>query len=297
VDGADQELAPHGDQLAAGALGLASGDQHPPLALLERGLLLGEMGERPVLVPPRDGSLSAGGFVREGVEALRAGWPPDPVLSETLPLQSLLTLAAARPEAALRLMNLSTAAGVAMLAAARRRPLATVSWWHLVSDSGRLDPRDEGWRLRPSLGGPGDREALINALADGLLTAVAVHHLPLDAEEQLLPLDQRRAGLAGHGAQRGLVLPVLWQELVHQRGWPVEQLWRALSWGGSEVLGLPPERLSAGSRRWLLFDPQLPWSWQRGESLSLAANQPLWGQERRGGVRASGLTPDDHWCL
>jgi hypothetical protein len=31
--------------------------------------------------------------VRERVEALRAGWPPDPVLSETLPLQSLLALA------------------------------------------------------------------------------------------------------------------------------------------------------------------------------------------------------------
>ncbi|MEX0589091.1 MAG: dihydroorotase, partial [Cyanobium sp.] len=109
LEGADQELAPHGDQVAAGAIGLAGSDQQPPLALLERGLLLGEMGERPVLIAPRDAGLTGGGFVREGVETLRAGWPPDPVLSETLPLQNLLTLSRSRPGVALRLMNLSTA--------------------------------------------------------------------------------------------------------------------------------------------------------------------------------------------
>lgn len=297
LEGADQELAPHADQLAAGALGLACHDQLPPLALLERGLLLGEMGPRPVLVAPRDGSLTAGGFVREGVDALRAGWPPDPVLSETLPLQSLLTIAASRPDAALRLMNLSTAAGVALLQAAQHRPLASVSWWHLLADSGNLDPTAEGWRLHPSLGTPDDRHALITALADGVLTAVAVHHLPLDAEEQLLPLDQRRAGLAGHGAPRGLVLPLLWQELVGRRRWRVEQLWQALSWGGSQLLGMPPEQLRLGSRRWLLFDPDQPWSWEPNSALSRAANQPLRGHTINGAVRATGLTPAAHWTL
>ncbi len=297
LEGADQELARHADQIAAGAIGLAGADAQPPLPLLERGLLLGEMGDRPVLVAPRDSSLTGGGFVREGVETLRAGWPPDPELSEILPLQSLLTLAASRPEAALRLMNLSTAAGVEMLRQARHQPLATVCWWHLLADSGSLDPTAEGWRLQPSLGTPTDRDALIAGIADGVLTAVAVHHLPLDAEEQLLPLDQRRAGLAGHGARHGLVLPLLWQELVCGRGWTVDQLWQALSWGGSRLLGLPPEQLSPGGRRWLLFDPQHPWSWNRSASLSRAANQPAWGQNLTGAVRASGLTPADQWLL
>ena len=84
---------------------------------------------------------------------------------------------------------------------------------------------DQGWRLEPSLGAPLDREALIAALAEGLITAVAVHHLALDSEEQLLPLDQRRAGVAGHG---GPLLPLLWHELVVFRGWSAEQLWQVL---------------------------------------------------------------------
>ena len=91
--GDGQELAGHGDQLAAGAIGLAEGEGCPPLPLLERGLSLGEFGQAPLLLAPRDAALSQNGFVREGVAALRAGWPPDPVVSETVPLQSLLALA------------------------------------------------------------------------------------------------------------------------------------------------------------------------------------------------------------
>jgi len=295
--GDDTELAPHAEQLAAGAIGLAAADHCPPLALLERGLRLGEQGAAPLLLAPRDPAIAGSGFVREGADALRAGWPLDPALSETLPLQSLLALAAVHRPPALRLMNLSTAEGAALMARCppAQRPLASVSWWHLLADAARLDPTAEGWRVVPALGTPADRQALIAALAAGVISAVAVHHLALDAEERLLPLDQRRAGVAGHG----LVLPLLWQELVLGRGWSPAQLWQALSWGPSRVLGEPPERLQPGSRRWLLFDPQAPM--QSGVS-SLAANRPAvdawWpAQQLRGAVRASGLTPSADWQL
>jgi dihydroorotase len=296
-DGGDGELALHRDQLLAGAIGLAGGDQMPPLALLERGLLLGEIGQRPLLVAPRQHDLSCGGFVREGVEALRAGWPLDPLLSETLPLQSLLTLAGARPERRLVLMNLSTAAAVELLAAAPSPPDATVSWWHLVADTAHLHPTAEGWHVLPSLGGPHDRQALIDGLRQGVISAVACHHLPLDPEEQLLPVDQRRPGLAAHGAPRGLVLPCLWQALVNGQGWTAAELWQVLCWGPAALLGEPSEGLEAGSRRWLLFDPQAPVHWTGRDSLSRAANQPLLDQTLRGQVRATGLTAPETWIL
>ena len=285
--GAGLELAPHREQLDCGAVGLAEAATMPPLALLERGLRLAEMGDRPVLIAPHSEEFSQAGFVREGVEALRLGWPPDPVLSETMPLGSLLALAQGQPQANLRLMNLSTAAGVALLAErpSQSRPLATVSWWHLVADSGGLDPVAEGWRLQPSLGCRADREALIAGLASGVLTAVAVQHQPLDAEEQLLPLDQRKPGVAGHR----YVLPALWQELVVRRGWGAADLWRVLCWGPAQVLGLATPLLSVGSRDWILFDPAQRWRpWQEADA-SLAANQPLRHQELSGQVIARGL--------
>ncbi|QVL51848.1 MAG: dihydroorotase [Cyanobium sp. M30B3] len=297
LDGGDGELALHREQLEAGAIGLACAAQLPPLALLERGLLLGEMGQRPLLVAPRQEELSGGGFVREGVAALRAGWPLDPPLSETLPLQSLLTLAAARPERQLVLMNLSTAAAVELLAAAASPPPATVSWWHLVADAASLHPTAEGWHVRPSLGAPSDRLALIEGLRRGLITAVATHHLALDPEEQLLPVDQRRPGLAGHGAPGGLVLPCLWRELVGGHGWSAAELWQVLCWGPAALLGEASEGLQSGSRRWLLFDPEATASWTARDSLSRAANQPLLGAAVRGQVRATGLTAPESWHL
>jgi dihydroorotase len=293
LEGAERELAPHADQLAGGAIGLAGGDGLPPLDLLERGLRLGEMGDRPVLLPPRDGSLAQQGFVRERVEALRAGWPLDPPISETLPLQCLLTLAAGLPDLSLRLMNLSTAESVDLLRRSAQPPPASVCWWHLITDSGCLDPADEGWRLVPALGAPSDREALIEALGEGLISAVAVHHLPLDAEERLLPLDQRRAGLAGHG----VALSLLWAELVERRGWSPERLWQALCWGPSRFLGLAADTLLTGSRRWILFDPARSWTWDASSCRSLAANQPRWNESLQGAVVASGFSDPQTWTV
>jgi len=292
--GKGEELAPHADQLAAGALGLAEDDHLPPLALLERGLRLAEMGSHPVLVAPRDPSLCQQGFVREGVDALRAGWPPDPVLSETLPLQSVLALADALPQAPLQLMNVSTATGVDLLRHHRRQIPASVCWWHLVSDSASLNPLEEGWRLVPSLGTPADRDALIAGLADGVLSAIAVNHIALDPEEQLLPIDQRRPGLAGFH----LVLPLLWQELVGRRHWSIEALWQALCWGPATYLGLAPTHLAEGSDHWLLFNPDLVWTapglfgspLEQAQSIgTLAANLPCQGEKIRGRIVACGL--------
>ena len=43
------DLAAHADQLAVGAIGLAEGDQVPPMALLERGFTLAECGSAPLI--------------------------------------------------------------------------------------------------------------------------------------------------------------------------------------------------------------------------------------------------------
>jgi dihydroorotase len=283
-----EELAPHADLIAAGAIGLAGGDDLPPLAMLERGLRLGESGGRPVLLAPRDASLTLGGFVRERVESMRAGWPLDPDLSETLPLQSLLALERVLPDSGIRLRNLSTAAATVLLRNHPRALPSSVCWWHLVADSGSLDPVDEGWRLVPALGGPEDRRALVSALAEGLLSAVAVHHVPLDAEERLLPTDQRRPGLAGHR----FVLPALWQELVVGAGWSIAALWQALCWGPCRFLGLAEETLQQNSQSWILFDPAMTWQARADSEASLAANQPYGEATLTGRVLATGLLPE-----
>ena len=149
-EGHGEELTPHGDLLEHGAIGLADDDAVVPLPLLERGLLLGEMGSCPVLVAPRDPVLQGDGMAREGVTTLRAGWAPDPLMSELLPVQQLLALQQRHPERQLRLMNLSTAAAVDVLSRADHRLKASVCWWHLLVDGSELSSTDPGCRVRPS---------------------------------------------------------------------------------------------------------------------------------------------------
>jgi dihydroorotase len=142
------------------------------------------------------------------------------------------------------------------------------------------------WFLTPSIGGQRDRRALIQALGEGKINAVAVHGIPLDDEECLLPPDQRPKGLSGHH----LVLPTLWQHLVVDLDWSVNQLWQALSFGPARLLGQDEERLSIGSNRWLLFDPDQTWDQTReAPHAPKAANQPWLGVRMRGQVVSCGL--------
>ena len=287
LEGLGEQLAPHGDLLEHGAVGLADDDRILPLPLLERGLGLGEMGSAPVLLAARDPALQGDGMVREGIETLRAGWNPDPISSELLPLGQLLSLQDRHPERQIRLMNLSTVAAVQTLQQSSCAPQASVCWWHLLKHRCNLGASDPGWRVRPSLGGPMDCAGLREAVRNGLIQAIAVHATPLDAEDMLLPLDQRPPGLSGHH----LVLPALWSALVRDGDFSPEQLWQALSFGPSAFLERPAESLTIGSRRWLLFDPDHQWIVRRDDPAAPAAsNLPMIGETMQGRVIACGLS-------
>lgn len=291
LNGQGTALSPHGDLIEQGAIGLAEDDAMPPLPLLERGLVLSEMGRAPLLLAPRDPDLQGDGLAREGVETLRAGWVPDPCSSELLPLTQLLALQRRHPQRRLRVMNLSTAEAVEELRREDQPPQASVSWWHLLADSQSMTSGDPGWRVRPSIGSRSDRLALQRALVEEVITAVAVHAIPLDGEDMLLPIDQRPPGLSGHH----LVLPALWNELVRNGAWSVAQLWQALSFGPAKLLDQPAEHLQTGSCRWLLFDPDLDWTVKREDpGAPQAANLPLLGSQLRGRVVACGLNRSAH---
>ncbi len=280
------ELSPHAELLQHGAIGLAEDDKIITINLLKRGLTLGEIKNSPILLAPRDKDIQEGGLVREGVEALRAGWLPDPIASETLPLGHLLELHNQHPETSIRLMNISTAKGVSMLANSKTKPMASVCWWHLIKDNASLSKNELGWRVLPSLGCPKDRMALIQGLQERTIHAIAVHAIPLDEEETKLPPDIRLPGLSGYQ----LVLPSLWQELVIKANWKIEQLWEALSFGPSRILNLKEESLNIESRRWLVFDPEKEWIQSIDKKREIySANQPLQGEKITGAIVDCGL--------
>ncbi len=290
IEGKGTSLSRHYDLLRNGAIGLADDDFMPPTELLSQGFLLGEMGKAPVLIAPRDKSLQAKGISRHSVETLRAGWAPDPVESEILPLSQILELNKQYPEIAIRLMNISTSKGVSMISKAKIKPMASVFWWHLVKDNSTLSPHDIGWSVIPSIGSPKDKDSLIKGLENNILKAISVHSTPLDDTETTKPATQRKKGISGFD----LVLPLLWNELVKKSGWKVEKLWEKISFGPSHMLAQTEEHLQIGSNRWLLFDPTKEWTQPHFTiHTTKATNQPLQGQKILGKVLDCGLINKD----
>ena len=195
--GAGQEFSRHGALLAAGAVGLAEESCPGRPQLLFRGLQWQADAHRrgegsPLAIAPRDPRLQAGGVAREGADALRLGLPMDPVASELAPLQQLLQAAELVDVATgLCLLNLSTAAAVASLQHHPHAMDAAVHWWHLVADTSGLARLSDSWRVQPSLGGHRDRQALQEAVRQGLITCITVNHRAIDHHEQLLPVEER----------------------------------------------------------------------------------------------------------
>ncbi len=286
LNGEGTTLSKHSELLKNGAIGLSDDDFIPPLELLKKGFSLGEMKNSPVLFAPRDKSLQAGGVSRQCVDTLRAGWPPDPVESEIIPLVQLLELHKQYPEIALRLMNISTAEGVSILKDKPSKPMTTIFWWHLVNDNSLLSPFDIGWSVTPSLGSPRDRASLIEGLENNILTAISVHSTPTDDSETQLPANKRKKGISCYN----LVLPLLWDQLVKKSGWEVEKLWEKISFGPSKFLNQAEEKLSLNSNRWLLFDPEKEW-YQSNEQkhITTATNQPVKDKKIIGKVVDCGL--------
>ena len=279
-------LSNHSNLLQNGAIGLADDDFTPPVELLKQGFLIGDMKKSPILIAPRDKSLQAGGMSRQSVATLRAGWPPDPIESEILPRTQLLELHSQYPEISLRLMNISTAEGVAKLKNSFSKPMATVLWWHLVNDNSKLSPFDIGWSVTPSLGSQKDRTSLIKGLEDNILTAISVHSTPTDDSETKKPANERKKGISGYN----LVLPLLWNQLVQKSNWKVENLWEKISFGPSKLLNQVEEKLSLNSNRWLLFDPEKEWVQSNDEMhLTTATNQPIKDKKIYGKVIDCGL--------
>ena len=83
---------------------------------------------------------------------------------------------------------------------------------------------------------------------------------------------------------------MLWKELTIKRKWYISRLWENLSLNTSNLLGITEEKLSFGSNRWLIFDPDANWlNNQSNLGYDLPSNFPKKDELVRGRVVEVGL--------
>jgi dihydroorotase len=151
-----------------------------------------------VWLRPQDRWLGKG-VAASGPIATRLGLAGVPVAAETVALHTVFELVRATG-ARVHLCRLSSAAGVALLRAAKAEGLpvsadVSINSLHLTDvDIGYFNP---AMRLSPPLRQARDRDALRAALADGTIDALVSDHMPVGTDEKNLPFAEAVPGATG----------------------------------------------------------------------------------------------------
>ena len=119
-----------------------------------------------------------------------------------------------------------------------------VSINHLALNENDIGDYRTFLKLSPPLRHEDDRQAMIEALADGTIDVIVSDHNPQDVETKRLPFAEAADGAVGLETLLSAAL-----RLVHADRISLPQLLRALSTRPAEILGLPAGRLKRRARR------------------------------------------------
>ncbi len=272
--------------LDAGAVALTDADHMLADARLMRACMAYARALGALIVHhPQEPSLTRGTCATAGEFASRLGLPSAPAIAERIMLERDLALAEStggRYHADM----LSTSDALAPLARAREagvKVTAGVSIHHLTLNEFDVADYRTFFKFDPPLRPETDREAVVSALAEGLIDVIVSSHLPWDEEAKRLPFEEAATGAVGLET----FLPACLR-LVHAERLTLLRLFECAALNPSRILGLPGGRLAAGAPADLvLFDPDAPFLLDRETLRSKSKNTPFDRQRMQGRVRGT----------
>jgi dihydroorotase len=231
---------------------------------------------------PEEPSLAAGGAATEGELATRLGLPGITPAAEAMMVARDIALARITG-GHVHFAHISTAAALDLIRAAKAEGLAvtcdTAPPYFDLNETAIGDYRSYA-KLSPPLRTEADRQAVVAALADGTIDAIASDHQPRDADDKRLPFAQAEAGGAGLATLLGVTLA-----RVHAGDLPMLTALGLLTARPATLLDLPQGRLAKGAPADLvLFHPDRGWKVEAGKLPGKAQNSPFDGRALEGRV-------------
>jgi len=229
-----------------------------------------------------DESLAAGGLVHEGPRAARLGRPGIPAAAEEIMVARDAILAEATG-APVHIAHLSTAGSARIVREAKRRGVpitAEVTPHHLTLTDAAVEGGDPRFKMNPPLRPEEDVEALIEAVADGTIDALATDHAPHAAAEKAAGLAAAPFGIVGLET----AVPLLLDRLVRPGRIGLIRFVALFSTRPAEIFGLRGKgRLSAGADADLtIIDLDRPVIVDSGSFRSKSRNTPYDGWSLKG---------------
>jgi len=236
----------------------------------------------PVAHRPSDPWLSAGAAASEGEFAARMGLPAVPAIAEKIMLERDLALVELTG-AQLIVDQVTTAGALESLRRGRDRGLpvtATTSINHLSFNEIDIGDYRTFCKLDPPLRSEDDRQAVIEAVASGLIQVIVSAHAPAPAEDKRLPYDEAAPGAVGLQTLLAALLA-----FHHEGQIPLMDLIRAVTSAPADLLGLPAGRIAKGAPADLvLCDLNAPVVIDADKLISKSKNSPFDGRRLQGKV-------------
>jgi dihydroorotase len=258
--------------------------------------------QRPVMVHAQDELSCPNGQANPGV-AKRAGLEPWPCSAEVTAVERAIQACRASG-GRLHLQHLSCARSIELLARAKADGLpvtAEATPHHMALTESRVlweGAPDPQAKVNPPLRPESDRRAVVQAVAEGLIDAIATDHAPHERASKELPFARCSFGFSGLETALSLCL-----ELVDRGEITMARLVEALTVGPWECLreSLPQPRpgFKVGAPADLVvFENRAVWTVNPDEFHSLGHNTPLAGREMHGKVMltvAGGQIVHNEW--
>ena len=235
-----------------------------------------------IIQHPEEPSLAQGGAATEGELATRLGLPGIPAAAEAILVARDIALARLTG-GHVHFAHVSTGAALALIRAAKAEGLAvtcdTAPPYFDLNETAIGDWRTYA-KLSPPLRPDADRLAVVAALADGTIDAIASDHQPRDADDKRLPFAQAEAGGAGLATLLGVTLA-----RVHGGDLTLAQALGLLTAAPARLLGLAAGTLAKGAPADLvLLDLDRGWQVKAGQLPGKAQNSPFDGRALEGRV-------------
>lgn len=234
---------------------------------------------------PADPWLSEGAAATSGEFAGRMGLPSAPPEAEKIMLERDLALVE-MTGARLLADQVTTACALESLERGKRRGLpvfASTSINHLTFNEIDIGDYRTFLKLDPPVRSEGDRQAVIEALASGLIDVVVSAHAPAPPEDKRLPYSEATPGAVG--------LQTLLSALLtfhHEGRIPLVDLIASVTVRPADLLGLPCGRLSRGAPADLvLCDLNAPVVVDPDVLKSRSRNTPFDGRRLQGAVQGT----------
>lgn len=250
--------------------------------VMRRALEYARTFDLPLVQHAEDHSLTTGAQMHEGAISTRLGLKGWPRVAEDHIVARDLMLTATTG-ARYHLAHASTLGSVALLREARARGLrvsAEVTPHHLtLTDEAVLGYRT-ACKVNPPLREASDREALIDALADGTIDCVATDHAPHAHIEKECEFSEALNGMVGLET----CLPLLLNLVRKERLRPM-RLIDALTAAPARAFALDAGTLREGARAdVVVIDPEREWTVEPSRFRSKSRNTPFAGWAVRGAV-------------